>query len=139
MDQNIKKGVKRKIVEPAKEELLIFKKTAEKQITGGKPGKDIEKDSPIVEAMKASGKPIDPGEVQKIRFEMKKRARTLEEEIEREKRKRQERDRQRAENQQQEEVVVQPGEPLEIPASKPSRGMLPGTKQKTPEVMKSKK
>ncbi len=136
--QTIKKA-KKQIVKPAKEELLSFKRTAEKQILGPKAGKSEEKESPIVEAMKASGKLVDPNEVQRIRNEMKKRSQILEDEMKKARRQREERDKQRAEEQQQEQVVVQPGEPFVMPASKPSRGMQPGSKPKSPEIRKSKK
>lgn len=126
---------KKKIIKPAKEELEKVRDTAKEQITGSKTPKI----SPIVEAMQVAGKPIDPQEVERTRREMKKRTQILEEEIEKERRKRQEREKDWAENQPKEEVIAQPGEPLVVPASKPSRGMPPGTKTKTPEIRKSKR
>jgi hypothetical protein len=138
-----KKKLKR-VIKPAVEELEKVKESAKAQVTGKYEGdtKSSSGDSVIAEAMrqKSGGEELSEEEKKRKDEELRVRAEKLEKEIEEERRKRQERDRQRSQSQDTQEVESKPGEVLEIPASKPKRGMprVGKREQKSPERRKSR-
>lgn len=139
----IKKQSK-KIIKPAREELERVRESAKQQVSGKYDQDGGSQQSSIVEAMQQkSGNDLTPQEEENRKVDMKKRAKKLEEEIEQERRKRKQKEEEWAKSQEPEEMISQPGKPLEMPASKPSRGVMSGRPggpktPKSPETRKSR-
>ena len=105
-------------------------------------GNDEPKSSPVVEAMMQKTKDTGDGESSKeeVRKFIKDKEK-VEDDIEKYQRKREELEKEWEHSQEKvnEDVNLEPGQPLEIPSSKPSRGKFHPGKQKSPEKRLGKK